>query len=209
MLRVVFAVLLAGAILGVSLPAVETATIERSAAIVESDLDAFDAAARDLVDTGDPALRPADAARRTVAVDVPRGGPATAPVAFVAIGGTPNRSTSMEEAPGTTLAYHVSGTTHVRWIPITVRVLGPDGAILPPGEPLVLRGSHQVTLLLLEGRDGPVVVVSDGPPDGGWGIWDSKPDSGRGIWDGESSGWRIRDSKPDGGWIRNGESGDR
>lgn len=164
MLRVVLAVLLAVALLGVSLPAVETARVERSATAVEGDLAAFETTVRDLATAADPATELDGAARRTVTVEVPRGSLTTAPVEFVAVGGLPEESVSLQDG-SSVLAYRVGGTTHVRRIPVEVRVLGPDGDLGPPGEPLVLRESKQVTLLLLERNGDPVVAVTTGDPD--------------------------------------------
>lgn len=169
MLRVVLAVLLAVALLGVAEPAVETARVERSAASVEGDLAAVETAARDLTTTADPATELDVAARRTVTVEVPDGSPTTAPVSFVAIGGLPDGSTASppEQTDSAVLAYHVDGATHVRRVPFAIRTLGPDGGLRPPGEPLVLRETRQITLLLLE-RDGDLVLaVTTGEPDVG------------------------------------------
>lgn len=166
MLRVVFAVLLAVAILGVALPVVETTRVERSATVVEGDLAAFERAATDLSASADPAAELDGAARRTVTIKVPRASPTTAPIAFVAIGGLPGGSTEPPRQEGSTvIAYQIDGTTHVRRVPVEIRVLAPDGDLRPPGELLVLRETRKVTLLLLE-RDGePVVAVTTGDLD--------------------------------------------
>lgn len=164
MLRIVFAVLLAVALLGVAQPAIETARVERSGTAVEGDLAAFETAARDLATNADPATELDEAARRTVTIDVPRGSPTTASVAFVALGGLPDQTVADGDS---VLAYSVGGTTHVRRVSVEIRALGPDGDLRPPGEPLVLREPRQVTLLLLERNGDPVVVVTAGDPDAG------------------------------------------
>lgn len=174
MLRVAFAVVLAVAVVGASMPVIETARHERSASHVEADLAVFETAVADLTASEEPALRPEAAARRTTSIDVPRGSFTTAPVEYVSIGGVPNRSTTGTEnraatpsdsREGAVLAYRIDGTTHVRQLSIEVRVLGADGNLQPAGTPLVLRGSHRVTLLLVVLDGDPVVVVTDGDLD--------------------------------------------
>lgn len=165
MLRPAFAVLLAVAVLGVALPAVDTARVERSATLADGDLAAFETAVQDLVEREDPAVRPAAAARRTVALDLPTGTFTTARVAFVAIGGLPDGPPDATD--GTVIAYRLDGTIHQRRLPVPVRKLGPDGGLRPVGEPLVVRGSARVTLLLLERQGEPVVAVTDGDPGAG------------------------------------------
>ncbi|PSP76085.1 hypothetical protein BRC81_13880 [Halobacteriales archaeon QS_1_68_20] len=165
MLRVVLAVLLAVALLGVTVPAVEDARVERSATIAEGELAAFETAVQDLVATEDPAPDAERAARRTLTLDVPTRTFTTARVAFVALGGLPDRT--IEPVAGTVIAYQLQGTTYTRRLPVPVRVLEPDGDLGPAGEPLVVRGTTRVTLLLLERGGDPVVAVTDGDPDAG------------------------------------------
>lgn len=106
MIRAVLAVLLAVALLGVSFPVLEDARKERSSTLAESQLDAIEAAAVELVDSeeavelddsgsitaGDETSVPPDhyvASRRSLSVDVPNRGLTEAPVEYVAIGGVP------------------------------------------------------------------------------------------------------------------------
>jgi len=94
-LRVVFTVALAVAVLGVAGPAVDQAGVHHSDAAVDGAIERLVGAARDLA-ASNPALSPeADPARRTVTVTVPDGGFASAPVRNFSVGPpTENRSSS-------------------------------------------------------------------------------------------------------------------
>jgi len=91
-LRVVFTVALAVAVLGVAAPAVEQAGVHRSDAQVRAAAEDLDGAARHLADSN-PALPPdGDPARRTITVEFPDGGFASAPLHSFSVGPPPNGS---------------------------------------------------------------------------------------------------------------------
>ncbi|QZX99730.1 DUF7311 family protein [Halobaculum rubrum] len=83
MIRAVVAVAVAAALLSASLPAVETARVERTTAAIERVPDRIDRAALSTL-AGEPERRPstgsAPTARRVVSIPVPGGSVATAPV---------------------------------------------------------------------------------------------------------------------------------
>lgn len=158
MLRVVLAALVAVALLGVAAPAVEDAREERSARLLAGELDALAAAAVDLSER-EEAAPPNAAARRVRSVRVPGDGLAEAPVAYVAVGGLPDRDPA-REGRGDVLAYRLVGSDpRVRHVPVDLRVRGPDGTVRTDGTPLVLRGDARVTLSLVERDGGRVVLV--------------------------------------------------
>lgn len=158
MLRAVLAVLLAVALLGVALPVLEDAREERSARLVEAELDAVGAAAVDLDDAEEVADREA-ASRRSLPVTVPARGLAEAPVDYVAVGGAPGSNCDLDADGVDVLAYRLAGgDVRFRYVPVDLRVVGPDGTVEPDGTPLVLRGDAHLTLSLVE-LDGDRVVL--------------------------------------------------
>lgn len=162
MLRVVLAAALAVALLGVALPVLEDASAERSATIVEGELDAVATAAGDLLAREEVAPRGA-ASRRVLSVSVPGRGLAEAPVAYVALGGVPDCRAPRDAERGDVLAYRLAGgDPRVRSLPVDLRTVAPDGT-LREDEPLVLRGDSRVALSLVDGGDEPVVLVERVP----------------------------------------------
>jgi hypothetical protein len=148
-LRVVLAVLLAVALVGVAVPAVERARAERAADLAEGSLARVAERA-----TGLAAAEEATgggAARRTLSVSVPSGGLATGAVDYLAVGGAPNCMTPEDTASGDVVVYRLAGgAVRVRYLPVDLRVVG-DGQT-GDDDPLVLREDAVVTLSLV--RDG-------------------------------------------------------
>lgn len=160
MLRVVLAAALAVALAAAAAPAVEDARARHSASHVEAELGALAGAARDLA-REEPAPRGV-AARRVLSVSLP-GGPAAAPVEYVAVGGVPGCHAPGDTGGGDVLAYRLAGgPTRARRLPVEVRAVGPDG-VRDDDEPLVLRGDARVTLTLVDRDGAAVVLVRRGP----------------------------------------------
>ena len=184
MIRAVLAVLLAVALLGVSLPVLDDAREERSETLVESELDRIEAAAVDLTSTeeavkldalgravdGDKATEATGlqtASRRSLSVDVPGQTLTEAPVEYIAVGGVPvadrpagssSRNGGVDDGAGV-LAYRLAdGDTRVRHTPVEFRAGNANGTISPEGDPLVLRGDAELVLSLVE-LDGDRVVL--------------------------------------------------
>lgn len=172
MLRVVLAALVAIALFGVAMPAVEDARTERAARLADAELDRVAAAATGLVDEEEVA--PLDgAARRTVRLSLPERGPVTAGLAYVAVGGVPGRDVGRDTGDADVLAYRIhGGPPTVRRLPVDLRVVA-DGRVLADDVPLVIgdpgpeptasgrapSGGHRLVLRLVE-RDGdPTVLV--------------------------------------------------
>lgn len=104
MLRVVFTLALAVALLAVTFPAVDHASVERSDAEVRSVVDRLVSEARALVAGNDAVPPDSDPARRAVTVDLPSDGFASAPIRSFRIvappGGNIDGSPSGEEIEG-------------------------------------------------------------------------------------------------------------
>jgi hypothetical protein len=148
--RIALAVVLAAALLGVALPAVDAGRGERTATAVESSAERIARTAAHLRAVEDPTPPDVPGARAVVTVDVPAQSWDAAGVAYVAVGGSPG-------APGDrgVVAYRVRGRQS-RTVPLDVAVRTPDG-------PVAFRtaGEHRVALSLVR-DDGVAVVVSRG-----------------------------------------------
>lgn len=157
--RVALAVLLAAALVGASLPAVEDARVRATDEAARRSTHAVVDAARDLVRGNDPVLGTAGA-RRTVEVAVPDRSLARADLAYLAVGGRPNGPAPRDTPDGDVIAYRVrGGPERVVRVPADLRVVR-NGTVQPDRSPLVLRGDARLTLHLTL-RDGhPVVLVS-------------------------------------------------
>lgn len=152
MLRTVLSVLLATALLSTALPAVEDARATRSDARVQADVAALDAALVELTSTED-AVEGGATARRVVTVSLPSASLTSAPVDYVAVGGSPSTNRS-SRAGETLVAYRVDGEPE--------RVVRVDVPTRTPGDgPLVLRGAgdRRLSLSLVAGHRGPAVAV--------------------------------------------------
>lgn len=187
MIRAVLAVLLAVALLSASFPVIEDAREDRSATLVESELDVVETAGIDLVSTEQPieldkskraehgkettTTGLATASRRSLSVDVPGQTLTEAPVEYVALGGVPAEDRPDERLgsdPGTDHEHHqnpgvlvyrlADSDVQIRHTPVEFRAKNANGAVSPRGEPLVLRGDAELTLSLVE-LDGDRVVL--------------------------------------------------
>ena len=146
MLRLVLAVILAGALLAATAPALEdgrTASIDRR---LRGELRSLRNAMRELARTNDPVAPGRRGARQVVELAVPEGAAAAA-VEYVELGGD----------GGSTLAYALAGGSRheIRLDRVDLRTTGSD-----PG-PLVLRegGSYRLALELVRVDGEPAVVV--------------------------------------------------
>lgn len=174
MLRVVLAVVLSVALLGVAMPVVEDARAERTSSLAEGELARLAERATGLAATEEPG--PGGDPRRIVDLSLPESGIAAAPIDFLAVGGVPversepgtrrtdspgdgSRCVAPPDTPhGDVVAYRLEGgDTHVRQVPVDVRVVT-DGRVRDDGEPLVLRGDARLTLSLVD-RDGESTVL--------------------------------------------------
>lgn len=137
MIRVLLAVALAAALLSASLPAVESAAADRTAASVDRDIDAIRHAGASLLATDDPG------ARRVVTVSLPAGSLTAAGV----------QSLTIACRPHCTVRYTLErGASRTRRLGLPLAT--PDGAV-GLGTP----GDHRLTLGLGGGDDGRVVTV--------------------------------------------------
>jgi hypothetical protein len=156
-LRVVLAVVLAIALLAVALPAVERARTQRSADLAEGSLARVAERATGLAATD--AATDGGAARRVVSVTVPAGGPGTAPVAYLAVGGAPDCATPRDASGGDVVAYRLrGGPTRVRHLAVDLRVRT-GGRLRDDDDPLVLRDDARLVLSLVGTDGGSRVVV--------------------------------------------------
>lgn len=155
MLRVVLAAVLATAVLGASLPAVDGARVDRTATALDASIERLSAAGSSLAVGSDAPRDPAVAPRRTVALSLPRPTWTAAAVEYVAVGGSPG-------GPGnrSAVTYATEGggeTTRLLSVPLPVRT--PRGPVVFRG-----RGERAVSLSLRTTSDGPTLVVGRGDP---------------------------------------------
>jgi len=146
MLRVVVAVALAVALLGVAMPVVETARVEHADARVGAELDELIATATLLEERNDPAPPGVDGARRTVVLSFPGPSWATASVDSLVVPGPAD-----QQPPGT-ITWRVAGgheSTRYASVPL----------VGPPGGFVLKRGGRQEVVLELASRDGRQVVL--------------------------------------------------
>jgi len=136
-IRVLLAVALTAALLAASLPAVESAAADRTAASLDRDIDALQRAGESLLAEDDPG------ARRIVTISLPHRSLTAAGV----------ESFSVECHADCSVTYTLeTGASRTRrlGVPLTT----PDGPVRL-GSP----GTHRVTLGLVTGDDGRVVTV--------------------------------------------------
>jgi len=150
-IRLVVAAALAVATLAVAFPAIDDARTARTDATIEGTVDRLERAGQSLATTEDATATRTTAATRRVEFTLPAGSVTAAQPAFVALGGPPN-------GPGDrpTVTYAVSSPTRRRHLRLPVPIRTPDG-------PVVFRepGRHAVSLALVRGDDGPVLVVTE------------------------------------------------
>lgn len=159
MLRVVLAVLLAAALVGVGTTALGEVRRERAHELVDGETADLADAIENLARTEAATARRADAARRVLAVGVPTGSPTTAPVEYVSLGGVPGRAVPGDDRSRDVVAYQVrGGEPRLRWLPVDVRLPGRDG-LRPDDDALVLERPAQLVLSLVR-RAGRAVVLA-------------------------------------------------
>lgn len=148
MIRVVLAVCLTVALLGVSLPVVDDARQERTAARMDRTVDRLAVAAATLR-SDDPTRSPALAPRRTVDLWLPD-------ESWGAVAVERLRLTGASSTAPATVSVTLPGQR-----PTTVRV---DAPLATPAGPLVLRepGEHRLVFRLLRRGGGVVVLVTEG-----------------------------------------------
>lgn len=151
--RTLLTVVVAAALLGASLPAVDDARTTRTDARLDTTAAHLTAVASDLVATDDPVPDDTHGASRTVVVTVPSGGFADARAAYLSVGGLPNASQPA------TVGYRVAGQPPRR-VDSGVRFVTGDA-------PLVLApGQHTLRLTLVRTFEGPAVRVRVAGHDG-------------------------------------------
>ena len=148
MLRVVVAVTLAAALLGTSMPAVETARVEHADARVEGELAGLAATAERLLARNDPSPPGVPGARRTVTLHAPGPSWASASLDTLSIPGS--------TTPG-------DDSTRVSWRTVggreTTRTL--SSPLVGHGDGLTIEGggSRRLVLQVMRQNGDPVVVV--------------------------------------------------
>lgn len=157
--RLVLAVIVAGALLGAAMPVVEDAQRDVATTDAERASQSIAEAIESLHRSSDPVPRGIPGAKRTIRVEVPEAGTVT-------IGGGPPVESADEPDTETTtgsardaVSYHVAPSSSGRTtVPVAVRVVE-DGAVQPPGTELVLRDTRRIVLRheLVDGE--PVVTV--------------------------------------------------
>ncbi|WP_101296262.1 DUF7311 family protein [Halegenticoccus soli] len=148
MIRIVLAAALTVALFAASLPAVDDARADRTAARLDADLDRFERTARDLAAREDPVEPGTPGARRTVEIRLPGRSWTAEPVEAVRIGCPRPRCRSA------TVTYRLSGGSVERR-----RV---DGvALRTPGGAISLRepGVHRLRMTLERRNGAPTVIV--------------------------------------------------
>lgn len=161
MLRAVLAVVVAVALLGAALPAVDRAGVDRSTSLLAGEAETLARAVERLATGSDPVPAGARGARAVVELRLPGRSWATQPADYLAVGAA-RRGDPPDGRDGDVVAYRVAGGRErtVR-LPADVRAAEGDG-FAPDDRPLVLAepGRHALALWLV-GFDGrPVVVVS-------------------------------------------------
>lgn len=145
MYRAVLAVVLASALLGVTMPALEDARRDRASVAVENELDRLRATANQLDAVDDPTAGPG--ARRSLTIDLPARQWTSARIDRLTL------HPETADSPGRA-SWQVAGGRTVR------RALPELSLRTPAGEPLSLSGpgTHELTLTL-DGQPGSSVVT--------------------------------------------------
>lgn len=146
MIRVVVTVVIATALLAASLPAVDSARGDRTAAHLDGELATLTDAAASLVDRDDPTPPSVSGARRVVTLTLPTRSWTAAGVDSLTVG-------CRAACPRPTLGYTLD-TGRTRRVAVDLPLVVPDG-------PLVVResGTHDLWLTLERDDDGVAVVV--------------------------------------------------
>ncbi|AUV81017.1 hypothetical protein C2R22_04530 [Salinigranum rubrum] len=148
--RTLLTVVVATALLGASLPAVEDARTDRTAARLDAAATRLSGVSAALVAADDPVAAGERGAGRTVVVSLPSGGFADARAAYLSIGGLPNDS----RQPPTTVGYRVADSPPRRLDAGVRFFVGERPLVLPPG-----RHTLRLTLVRRGGATGVRVSV--------------------------------------------------
>jgi len=157
MLRVVVAIVLAVALLAVSLPALETARHDHSEQRVSAALDRLTATVQDVHAREAAVGEGMDGARRVVTVRLPARTWTDAGIEYLAIGAHPDRH-GVDETNESTFVWQVTGNEprerRLTDIPVEADTDGGEN-------PLVIRepGIHRLAVTVSERRNRTVVVV--------------------------------------------------
>ena len=146
MLRVVVAVGLATALLGASMPAVETARVDHAHARTDAEVDGLAATADRLSERNDPAPPGVPGARRTLTLHMPGPSWASASLDYLLIPGP-----STDRPPGTVRWRVDGGRETTRNFPVPL--VGPEGGLRLAGG-----GTRRLVLEYVR-RDGREVVA--------------------------------------------------
>lgn len=151
-IRVVFAVLLAGVLVAVSTPVIDTGVAFSSERTVEREAAAIEHAATELVDEEEVPPAGVDGARRTLTLRLPAGSATTRSVERFEI--------RRVAADRSIIRYRVEGR-HARTVHVDAAIVD---AARPDAEAIELRGSGERTIVLTLAREGrsddPVVLLS-------------------------------------------------
>lgn len=150
MLRVVVAVALGAALLGASMPAIDTSRVDHAEARVGAEIDGLAGTAERLRARNDPSPPGVPGARRTVTLHLPGPSWGSASLDYLSIPGPP---TGAEMADHTTVAWRVEGGRRVSRR-LSVPLVGPgDGLTIEGG------GSRRIVLELTRREGTPVVLA--------------------------------------------------
>lgn len=154
MIRVVLAALLALALFGASLPAVESAARSAAADAGERATDDLKYSLRALTDS-DPSAHGVPGARATVELDLPERAVTNAGLDYIAVGGHPDRTLERDTGERDVLVYRVTGgRTYVRTLDEDLETGDTDA------DPLVVRGDARLRLRYVRTDDGPTVALA-------------------------------------------------
>ncbi len=149
--RTLLTVVVATALLGASLPAVEDARTDRTAARLDATATRLSDVSAALVAADDPVPSGERGASRTVVVTLPSGGFADARARYLSVGGLPNDS----RQPATTVGYRVADRPPRRLDARVRFFVGERPLVLPPG-----RHTLRLTLVRRGGEVGVRVRVA-------------------------------------------------
>jgi hypothetical protein len=147
-IRVLLTVLLAAALAGASLPAIEDARAARATQTAESGAATLQAAAAELVRESDPVPRGAgvSGARVETRVRVPPPTFAGAGLTYLAVGGHPDRSLRTDGPDSDVVVYRIGDRPpRVLALPVDLRAVR-DGRLRGDAAPLALRGDARLVL---------------------------------------------------------------
>jgi hypothetical protein len=144
--RTLLTVVVAAALVGASLPAIDDARADRTAAHLDATATRLSDVATALVATDDPVPAGERGASRTVVVTLPHAGFADARADYLSLGGVPTASSA------STVGYRVAGRPARRIDAGVTFVTGPEPLVLAPGR-------HTLRLTLVRTATGVGVRV--------------------------------------------------